>query len=139
MSCWFRAVFLGVVCVAIASSVRAQGQPRPVVAGVVQDQTGAVLAAATVELVNVSGATSSVLQPTTTDGAGAFGSRTSRPAQYELRATYEGLAGHHVCAWAPGRLPPKAVLALAGLTQEITVSNAATEVGRRPRLTTSTQ
>ena len=79
-----------VVCVAIASSVAAQGQPRPVVAGVVQDQTGAVLADATVELVSVAGATSSVVQSTTADGTGTFRFESVAPGQYELRATYEG-------------------------------------------------
>ena len=139
VSCWGRAVFLGVVCVAIASSVRAQGQPRPVVAGVVQDQTGAVLANATVELVSISGATSSVVQSTTADGTGTFRFENVAPGQYELRATYEGFTPAST-RLRVGPRPPgaqKLVLAIAGLKQEITVSNAAAEV-RRPRLATST-
>lgn len=45
------------------------------VAGIVQDQTGAVLPSATVELVNA---------------AGAFGCARVAPGQYELRAGYDG-------------------------------------------------
>jgi len=125
-----RAVLLGVVCLAIASSVRAQGQPRPVVAGVVQDQSGAVLANATVELVSISGATSSVAQSTTADGTGTFRFENVAPGQYELRATYEGFTPAST-RLRVGPRPPgaqKLVLAIAGLKQEITVSNAAAEV-----------
>ena len=130
MSCGVRAIFLGIVCVAVASVALAQGQPRPAVTGVVQDQTGAVLANATVELVSISGAASSVVQSTTADGTGTFRFENVAPGQYELRATYEGFTPVST-RLRVGPRPPgnqKLVLAIAGLKQEITVSNAAAEV-----------
>ena len=104
--------------------------PPLIVAGVVQDQTGAVLAGATVELASVSGGATSVVQSTTADGAGAFRFGTVAPGQYELRAKYEGFnpasARVRVGSRSPG--PQKLVLSIAGLSQEITVSNAAAQV-----------
>ena len=89
MSFGVRAVFLGVVCVAVATSAQAQGQPRPVVTGVVQDQTGAVLAAATVESGQRSGAHRRRKRRRRT-AAGTFRFESVAPGQYELRARYEG-------------------------------------------------
>ncbi|HEV3141656.1 MAG TPA: TonB-dependent receptor, partial [Vicinamibacterales bacterium] len=107
-----------------------QSSAPVVVTGVVQDQTGAVLAGASIELVSVSGAAASVVQSTTADGTGAFKFEKVAPGQYELRATYEGFkpasARLRVGSRSPGA--QKLVLAIAGLTQEITVSNAAAEV-----------
>ena len=108
------------------------GEPRTLpsvaVSGIVQDQTGAVLAAATVELVNASGA---VLQTTTADASGGFRFERVAPGQYDLRAGYEGFK-RATARVRVGTRPPSSqrlVLDLAGLTQEITVSNAAAEVG----------
>ena len=89
-----------------------------------------MLANATVELVSISGAISSVVQSTTADGAGTFRFENVAPGQYELRATYEGFTPAST-RLRVGPRPPgaqKLVLAIAGLKQEITVSNAATEV-----------
>jgi len=112
------------------SSTPASGQtPAPVaVAGIVQDQTGAVLAAATVDLVNASGA---VVQTTATDAAGLFRFERVAPGQYELRARYEGFksATAKLRVGTRGPSSQKLVLGLADITQEITVSNAAAEVG----------
>jgi len=124
------ALMLAIACVAVAAPARGQPQPRPVITGVVQDQTGAVLANATVELVSVSGSASSVVQSTTADGTGTFRFEDVAAGQYELRASYEGFtpAASRVRV---GARPPgvqKLVLAIAGLKQEITVSNAAAEV-----------
>jgi hypothetical protein len=108
------------------------GEPRTpptiAVSGIVQDQTGAVLAAATVELVSASGA---VLQTTAADAGGAFRFERIAPGQYELRARYEGFRPASVRVRVGTRPPPsqKLVLGLAGLASEITVSNAAAEVG----------
>jgi hypothetical protein len=105
-----------------------QAPPPVAVTGVVQDQTGAVLAAATVELVNAAGA---VIQTTAADEAGLFRFERVAPGQYELRARYEGFksatAKLRVGARAPS--PQRLVLPLGDLTQEITVSNAANDVG----------
>jgi len=102
--------------------------PTVAVGGIVQDQTGAVLAAATVELVNAAG---TVVQSTTADRGGAFRFEHVTPGQYELRARYEGFKLASAKVRVGTRPPPsqKLVLGLAGLTQEITVSNAAAEVG----------
>ncbi len=102
------------------------------VSGIVQDQTGAVLAAATVDLVNASGA---VIQTTAADEAGLFRFDRVAPGAYELRARYEGFksasAKLRVGARTPS--PQRLVLPLGDLTQEITVSNAAAEVGATSR------
>jgi len=97
------------------------------VTGVVQDQTGAVLPSATVELVNAAGA---VVETTTADMGGAFHFDAVAPGTYELRAGYEGfkpaIAKVRVGTRPPS--PQRLVLDLAALTQEITVSSVA-EVG----------
>ena len=110
------------------ATLAAAQPPAVVVSGIVQDQTGAVLAAATVELVNASGA---VLQTATADASGAFRFERVAPGQYELHARYEGFKAARVKVRVGTRPPSSQRLALdlAGLTQEITVSNAAAEVG----------
>ncbi|HEV2986458.1 MAG TPA: carboxypeptidase regulatory-like domain-containing protein, partial [Vicinamibacterales bacterium] len=124
---WLIAVTLLLATVRLSYG---QSSAPVVVTGVVQDQTGAVLAGASIELVSVSGAAASVVQSTTADGTGAFKFEKVAPGQYELRATYEGFkpasARLRVGSRSPGA--QKLVLAIAGLTQEITVSNAAAEV-----------
>ena len=55
--------------------------------GVVQDQSGAVLPGATVDLLT---ATGTVVQSTTADGAGAFRFDRVMPASYQLLARFEG-------------------------------------------------
>ena len=101
-----------------------------VVTGVVQDQTGAVLPGASVDLVSVSSGAAPVVRSTNADGAGAFRFEKVVPGQYELRAMYEGFkpASTRVRVGSRPSGPQKLVLDLAGLTQEITVSNAAAEV-----------
>ena len=98
------------------------------VSGVVQDQTGAVLPAATVELVNAAGA---VVQTTTADTGGAFRFERVAPGSYQLRAGYAGFnpATANLRVGTRPVTAPRLVLNLAALTQEITVSNAAAEVG----------
>jgi hypothetical protein len=123
------------VCTLIAfyaAAALAQGQTPVAVGGVVQDQTGAVLPAATVQLVNAAGA---VVQTVSTDAAGAFRFERVAPGAYELRAGYEGFKPA-TARLRVGTRPPsplRLVLDLASLTQEITVSNAVTEVGASAR------
>jgi hypothetical protein len=117
------------LCCALSTLAAAQTPSSSVaVSGVVQDQTGSVLAAATVELVNATGA---VVQTTIADGTGGFSFERVTPGAYELRAAYEGFkpatAKLRVGTRAPGS--QRLVLGLADLTQEVTVSNAAAEVG----------
>jgi hypothetical protein len=106
----------------------AQKAPQVPVTGIIQDQTGAVLPGATVEL--VSSAAGSTPRTMTADGSGAFRFDGVAAGQYELRATFEGFkpasARVRVGTRAPGR--QTLVLAIAGLKQEITVSNAAAQV-----------
>ncbi|MGH9141618.1 MAG: carboxypeptidase regulatory-like domain-containing protein, partial [Vicinamibacterales bacterium] len=112
-----------------AATALAGAQTPPVaVSGSVQDQTGAVLPAATVELVNAAGA---VVQTATADAAGAFRFARVAPGQYELRAGYAGFKPATAKLRVGTRPLPsqRLVLDLAALAQEITVSNAATEVG----------
>ena len=81
-----------------------------------------------VELANASGA---VVQTTAADEAGVFRFERVAPGQYELRARYEGFKSASVKVRV-GTRPPSSqrlVLGLATLTQEITVSNGAAEVG----------
>ena len=98
------------------------------VIGVVQDQTGAVLPSATIELVNAAG---SIVQTATTGPAGGFRFERVAPGQYELRAGYTGFKPATTKVRVGARPPSsqRLVLDLAGLTQEITVSNAASDAG----------
>ncbi|MCU1383246.1 MAG: hypothetical protein JWL71_1943 [Acidobacteria bacterium] len=104
-----------------------QAAPSVAVTGVVQDQTGAVLAAATVELVTAAGA---VVKTSTADEAGLFRFDAVAPGQYELRARYEGFKSASVKLRVGTRAPAaqRLVLPLGDLTQEITVSNATNDV-----------
>jgi hypothetical protein len=120
-------VFALVALFASAALASAQG-PGVVVSGVVQDQTGAVLPSATVELVSTAG---TVVQTTTADTSGAFRFDRVAPGQYELRAGYSGFkpATAKVRVAARPLTSQRLVLDLAALSQEITVSNAPTDVG----------
>ena len=103
----------------------AQPQPAPArfpVIGTVQDQTGGMLAGATVTLV---GPTQTPDRVVKADAAGRFKIDDVVAGAYELRAEYEGfkpaLVRLKVGPRAPGQ--QKLVLQLAGLTQEITVGD----------------
>src|SRR5262245_2596642 len=97
-----------------------------VVRGVVQDQTGAVLAGASVTLVDSNGAT----QTTTADEAGAFRFESVVPGTYQLRATFEGFrpASSRIRVGAPAPAAQTLVLDLAAISQEITVRDGDTDV-----------
>ena len=81
-----RGLFTLILLLVLSRAVAAQSAAA-VVAGSVQDQTGAVLPGATVELMTSSG---SVAQVTAADAAGAFRFNNVAAGQYELRARYEG-------------------------------------------------
>ena len=121
---WIVAIWLLFAAVRIAD---AQTGPPIVVSGVVQDQTGGLLAGAMVDLVRAGGP---VVESTTADGAGAFRFEKVTAGQYELRAKYEGFkpASTRVRVGARSPSPQRLVLGLADLQQEITVSNAVTQV-----------
>src|SRR5262249_17989639 len=78
-----------IIVVFITAMLAAQAPPAPTVVpitGLVQDQTGAVLAGAMVELVDASGAT----MQTTADNVGSFRFDGIRAGSYQLRVTVEG-------------------------------------------------
>ena len=106
-----------------AAPARPAVQPaRFAVTGTVQDQTGGMLAGATVTLVGPAPTTDRVVK---TDGAGRFKIDDVIAGAYELRAEYEGfrpgLARLKAGPRAPG--PQKVVLQLAAVTQEVTVGD----------------
>jgi hypothetical protein len=123
-----RLVLWGLFVLALALPVSAQAPTAVAVTGLVQDQTGAVLPAATVELVNDAG---TAVQTVVADGGGAFRFERVAPGPYQLRAGYEGFrpATTRLRVGARPPAPQRLVLDLAAVTQEITVSNAAAEVG----------
>ena len=116
-----------VLLLGLASNAGAQTAASVAVVGVVQDQTGGLLAGATVDLVNRAGA----VKTTQADAAGAFRFDGVAPGQYELRARYEGFKSATARVRVGARPPStqRLVLGLADLRQEITVSNAATGIG----------
>jgi hypothetical protein len=93
----------------------------------VQDQTGAVLAGATVELVDASGV---VVRTVDADAAGAFRFDAVRAGQYELRARFAGFKAASARVRVGARAPSaqRLVLGVADLRQEITVKAGAPEV-----------
>jgi hypothetical protein len=94
------------------------------VTGVVQDQTGAVLPGAHVELLNLAGVT---LASTSTDGVGTFRFDNVSTGPYQIRAQFEGFAPlvARVRVAGRGAAGQKLVLGIASQKQEITVSDAA--------------
>src|SRR4051812_2722620 len=101
--------------------------PGVAVVGVVQDQTAAVLAGATVELLNAAG---TVTQSTVADAVGAFHFDRVAPGTYQLRAVFQGFKPGTARVRVGARSPSAEtiVLALASMSQEITVSNMAAVV-----------
>src|SRR5438270_3479566 len=120
--------FLGLVLGLFIAQPPLRAVPVVAVTGVVQDQTGAVLIGAVVELVGSAG---DVVQSTASDAVGAFRFATVPPGTYQLRATFEGfkptVTRLRVGARAPS--PQKVIPDLAGSAQESTGSNLATTVG----------
>ena len=115
-----------VAALMLSALLHAQSASQVAVSGVVQDQSGAVLQHAAVELVAASGA----VQSTATDAAGGFRFDGVAAGQYELRTSFEGFkpAVVRVRVGARSPAPQKLVLRLADVKQEITVSNAAAQV-----------
>jgi hypothetical protein len=78
-----------VLCVALASSVRAQSGDARVVAGIVRDSTGAVLVRATVVITTINGSNPVT---TTTDARGRFTFRGLTRDSYRISASAAGFA-----------------------------------------------
>ncbi len=92
------------------------------VLGVVQDQTGAAILGARVEL----GATSKPAgQSTTTDQAGRFAFKRVTPGQYHLQVSYQGFESTtlEVTVGSQSPAPLQVVMAIASLRQETTITS----------------
>src|SRR5262249_634733 len=128
LSCFrTRVVCLGVaMLVLVSSAVTAQAQSGVSLTGVVADPTGAVLPTANVEVRTAAG----VVAQTTTDNAGAFRVDRLPRGTYEVVVTFEGFQPTtlRVAIAARPPAPVRIVMPLAGVTQEITVSNSAANV-----------
>jgi len=101
----------------------AQSAARGVaVAGVVQDQTGAILPGAQITLV-ATGSTTPV-QSTISDTAGAFRFDRVPPASYDIRAEFPGFKTKTVTVRVTTRAPSATtiVMEIEGVTQEVSVS-----------------
>src|SRR4051812_41895421 len=96
------------------------------VSGVVLDQTGAVLAGASVDLIDQSG---TVVQHSTADDEGAFHFERVRPGNYTLRSAVDGFKPRSMRVRVLSRafVDQKLVLDLADVTQEVTVSDRPAE------------
>ena len=106
----------------------AQASPRGVaVAGVVQDQTGAVLPGAQVAIVATGSAAAT--QTPVTDQSGAFRFERIVPAEYEIRAAFPGFKPAAVRVRVGARAPSPVTLTMAieGVTQEVSVSGGGAE------------
>src|SRR5215470_14893225 len=114
---------IAVLLLALAADLRGQTRPAPALAGVAVDATGAVLPNATVELTNPAHAT----VQTTTDAQGGFRFEGVPPGRYELRISFEGFQPTTLRVTIGARAPAalRVTLPLAGVRQEITVSNQA--------------
>jgi hypothetical protein len=102
-------------------------RPDTVVTGVVMDATGAVLPNAHLELRDAAGAT---VQSTATDGAGRFRIERVPSGRYDLLVTFEGFqpTTTRLTVGARPPAPLRIVLAIAGVTQEVTVGNTPAQV-----------
>src|SRR5712691_10044856 len=111
-------------------TIAPQAAPRPagvVVAGVVQDQTGAVLPGAQVDL-RVSGSTAPE-QSVVSTPAGAFRFERVAPGLYDVRVEFPGFKTT-IVAVRVGRRAPGAlaiVMPIEGVTQEVSVSSGGAE------------
>jgi hypothetical protein len=136
-----RTVFLCGWLIALpigASAMQAQPPSGATLTGVVVDSTGAVLPSAQVDL--KTGA--SVSGHTTTDTSGTFRFDRVPRGSYDVNVTFEGFEPTTVHVVVDTRPPPslRVTMALAGVTQEVTVSSAAPQVsttaaGNRDALT----
>src|SRR5260370_15276485 len=109
-----RLIWLAVLVLLGSVAAFSQSPPtRSVVTGTVQDQAGAAIAGARVEL---SGG-NATKQSTTTDQSGGFHFNRLPPGKYQVTVTYEGFdaATVEVNVGSPSLAPLKVVLAIASL------------------------
>src|SRR5262245_4852499 len=119
---------MNLLSIGVLTLVLAQAAPRGVaVAGVVQDQTGAVLPGATLTL-SASGPAART-QEMTTDQNGAFRFEQILPGEYDIRAEFQGFTPKvtHVRVGARAPSPLTIVLPIEGVTQEVSVSSGSAQ------------
>ena len=112
----------------VLALVLAQSSPRGVaVAGVVQDQTGAVIPGASVGI-SVSGSPRAT-QTVTSDEKGAFRFDRVAPGEYDIRTEFPGFTPNvaHVRVGTRAPAAQTIVMAIEGVTQEVSVSGGAAE------------
>jgi hypothetical protein len=116
------------LAVAMLAVFFAQSPPRGVaIAGVVQDQTGAVLPGASMVLSHVGSTT--IAQTTITDQNGAFRFDRVVAGEYDIRTEFPGFAINttHVRVGARAPASLTVVMAIEGLTQEVSVAGGGAE------------
>jgi hypothetical protein len=117
-----------VTAVTTGPSVAAQQrEPNGALTGIVVDVTGGVLPSAQIELKNAAGRT---VQSSVADQGGTFRLDRLPPGRYDILVTFEGFQPTtvHVTVGNRAVAPVKVTMPLAGITQEVTVGDAAAEV-----------
>jgi outer membrane receptor protein involved in Fe transport len=126
-----RVVLIAIIFSSSVSFAFAQPSTRGVVvAGAVQDQTGAILPGASVQLVTSGGV---VIQTIVSDAAGAFHFDRVPPGDYNLRVEFSGFAPKETRVRIGGRAPGPLtiVMQIEGLAQEVSVSGGGNETSAR--------
>lgn len=103
---------------------------RGLISGLVQDQNGAAIVGARVELKTATG----IQQTTTTDQAGTFQFKGIAFGKYQLAITFPGFESTlvDVDVFSPSTPPLEIRLAIASLRQETTVTSSPTEISTEP-------
>jgi carboxypeptidase family protein/TonB-dependent receptor-like protein len=122
MAAWLFVMFL-----LEGRSAAAQRPPDLAITGVVVDTTGGALPRAAVQLTDGAGA---AVQSLVTDPIGAFRFERVPPGRYDIRVTSDGFRPTtvRITVGTRAQSPVRITLPLAGVTQEITVSNSAPQV-----------
>lgn len=119
-------VLAAVIDVAAIAAAQTAGQ---VITGVAVDTTGAVLPGAQVVLTPAGSTTAA--QTVVSDGAGVFRLPSVAPGRYDVTVSFEGFTPTTVQVTVGNRAPSplRVTLPLAGVQQDVVVSNQATTVG----------
>jgi outer membrane receptor protein involved in Fe transport len=126
-----RAAIIAFVFWCLAAAAFAQSAARGViVAGTIQDQTGAVLPGAFVQLLSPAGAPP---QSVVSDTSGAFHFERVPQGNYDLRVEFPGFATNttHVRVGARAPNPLTVVMQIEGLAQEVSVSGGGNQTSAR--------
>jgi hypothetical protein len=113
--------------ISLGTAAAQDRQPAGAVSGVVVDVTGAVLPHAQIELQSAAGTT---VQSTAANESGTFRIDRVPTGRYDIRVTFDGYQTTTIHITVANRAPAplRVTMPLAGITQEVTVGNAAAEV-----------